>query len=146
MTEKIYPVVIVPLAEQDGGGYVAYAPDLHGCMSDGDTQQEAIENLKGAIHEWCDEAARLGRKIPDPGSLVKTKQQQLDALISVIHKQSEALKEQEHTLDLLKDQVATLSCVLEQVTAEQEAKPLCEFWSVSIQPSAQSQISDCKPH
>jgi predicted RNase H-like HicB family nuclease len=30
MTERDYPVVITPLAEQDGGGYLATVPDLPG--------------------------------------------------------------------------------------------------------------------
>ena len=35
-----YPVVIEPLAPEDGGGFVATVPDLPGCMSDGETPEE----------------------------------------------------------------------------------------------------------
>ena len=41
MTERDYPVVITPLAEEEGGGYLATVPDLPGCMSDGATREEA---------------------------------------------------------------------------------------------------------
>lgn len=30
-----YPILLVSLAEDDGGGFLAVAPDLQGCMSDG---------------------------------------------------------------------------------------------------------------
>ena len=36
-----YPVVIEPLSKDDGGGFAAIVPDLPGCMSDGETPEEA---------------------------------------------------------------------------------------------------------
>ena len=41
--EKLdYPVLIEPLPVEDGGGFVATVPDLPGCMSDGETPEEAL--------------------------------------------------------------------------------------------------------
>jgi antitoxin HicB len=60
------------LSDEDGGGFLASAPDLPGCMSDGATQEEAIENLRDAIEAWLDEARALGREIPDPKSFAMT--------------------------------------------------------------------------
>jgi hypothetical protein len=37
-----YPVVVEPLSGEEGGGFAAIAPDLPGCMSDGDTPEEAL--------------------------------------------------------------------------------------------------------
>jgi hypothetical protein len=37
-----YNVVVEPLSKEDGGGFVATVPDLPGCMSDGETEAEAI--------------------------------------------------------------------------------------------------------
>ena len=37
-----YPVIVSPLSEEDGGGFLATVPDLPGCMSDGETPEEAI--------------------------------------------------------------------------------------------------------
>ncbi|MGH1356548.1 MAG: type II toxin-antitoxin system HicB family antitoxin [Thalassovita sp.] len=37
MNPTDYPIVLVPLCEEDGGGFAAYVPDLPGCMSDGET-------------------------------------------------------------------------------------------------------------
>ena len=33
-------------------GYNVSCPNLPGCWSQGDTEQEAIENIKDAIHEY----------------------------------------------------------------------------------------------
>ena len=35
--------------ESDGGGYVAYAEELPGAISEGDTLEEARDNLRDAI-------------------------------------------------------------------------------------------------
>lgn len=61
-----YRVHIEPLSEEDGGGYIATVPDLPGCMSDGDTEHEALDNVQQAIADWIECAQRLGRPIPHP--------------------------------------------------------------------------------
>ena len=66
MEHRNYAVVIQPLPEADGGGYVALVPDLPGCMSDGETREEAAGNAADAITAWIEEAAALGRPIPEP--------------------------------------------------------------------------------
>ena len=45
-----YPIVM----EQDpeAGGYVVYCPTLKGCVSQGETQEEALENIKDAIKTY----------------------------------------------------------------------------------------------
>jgi len=42
------------LEEQEDGGYTIYVPALPGCISEGDTSQEAIENIKEAIQLYLD--------------------------------------------------------------------------------------------
>lgn len=69
MTE--YPIVIVRLSEEDGGGYLGYAPDLPGCMSDGATITEAATNAEAALAEWLEGAASLGHAIPLPGEAAR---------------------------------------------------------------------------
>lgn len=39
-------VVLVPAEE---GGYTVYIPALPGCISEGDTREEALENIKEAF-------------------------------------------------------------------------------------------------
>lgn len=64
-----YPFTIHHLPLEDGGGYLIEFPDLPGCMSDGDTPEEAIENGRDAVACWISAAKASGRKIPKPGEL-----------------------------------------------------------------------------
>ncbi len=61
-----YPVVLRPLGVEDGGGWIAIVPDLPGCMSDGETALDALQNVGDAIEEWKEMATSLGRSIPRP--------------------------------------------------------------------------------
>jgi antitoxin HicB len=61
-----FPVIIEPLAEAEGGGFVAIVPDLPGCMSDGETPEAALASVRDAISAWIDEAHEVGRKVPRP--------------------------------------------------------------------------------
>jgi antitoxin HicB len=66
MPKLDYPVLIEPLARKDGGGFVATAPDLPGCMSDGETPEDALAHVRDAITAWIEEARALGRPVPKP--------------------------------------------------------------------------------
>ncbi len=44
----------VILEESDEGGYTVYVPSLPGCISEGDTEKEAIENIKEAIELYLE--------------------------------------------------------------------------------------------
>ena len=44
----------VILEEAEEGGYVVYVPSLPGCVSQGETREEAIENIKEAIEVYLD--------------------------------------------------------------------------------------------
>ncbi len=61
-----YPFIVEPLPQEDGGGYVALVPDLPGCMSDGETPEEAAGNVRDAIACWIEAAQDQGRVIPRP--------------------------------------------------------------------------------
>jgi len=39
----------VVLELSDEGGYTAYVPSLPGCISEGDTREEALSNIREAI-------------------------------------------------------------------------------------------------
>jgi antitoxin HicB len=66
-----YPFTIRHLSKEEGGGYLIEFPDLAGCMSDGETIEEAIENGQDAINCWIKAAKAAGRSIPKPGELEK---------------------------------------------------------------------------
>ncbi|MEH3109465.1 MAG: type II toxin-antitoxin system HicB family antitoxin [Agrobacterium cavarae] len=59
-----YRIIIDPLSEADGGGYLATVPELPGCMSDGETYAEAAQNVEDAISCWLEAAGEQGRTIP----------------------------------------------------------------------------------
>ena len=61
-----YPVLIEPLSPEDGGGFVATVPDLPGCISDGETPEEALASVRDAVEAWIEEAHALGRAVPEP--------------------------------------------------------------------------------
>jgi predicted RNase H-like HicB family nuclease len=54
------------LADSDGGGYLALVPDLPGCMSDGETPEEALKNVQEAIASWIEAAKEWKQDIPRP--------------------------------------------------------------------------------
>lgn len=66
MNPHDYEVEIVPLSASDGGGFSATAPELPGCRSDGDTPQEALDNIYDAILCWIEGAEEMGRAVPQP--------------------------------------------------------------------------------
>jgi hypothetical protein len=41
-----HKIVIEPLSEEDGGGFLATVPELAGCLSDGETRAEALANVE----------------------------------------------------------------------------------------------------
>jgi antitoxin HicB len=70
MTKLEYPIVVEPLPLEEGGGFLATAPDLPGCMSDGATTEEAVSNIQDAIMAWIEAAQDLGHAVPKPSRCV----------------------------------------------------------------------------
>ena len=67
-----YPITIRPLTEAEGGGFLALAPDLPGCMSDGETPAEALANVYDAIECWIEGAEELNHPVPEPSQSAKS--------------------------------------------------------------------------
>lgn len=44
----------VVLEKAEEGGYVIYVPTLPGCVSQGESREEALENIKEAIEVYID--------------------------------------------------------------------------------------------
>jgi predicted RNase H-like HicB family nuclease len=57
--------VIIYWSEEDQA-FIAEVPELPGCISDGTTYGEAVENVQVIIREWIETAQELGRPIPEP--------------------------------------------------------------------------------
>ena len=51
---------------EEDEGYIALAPELPGCSAFGETEEEALREIKVAIDLWLDTAQKEGRRIPQP--------------------------------------------------------------------------------
>jgi len=51
---------------QEDQTFIVEVPELFGCMADGETYQEALQNAEIIIQEWIETAQTLGREIPEP--------------------------------------------------------------------------------
>ena len=58
------------LAIDEGGGYLVTFPELPGCMSDGETVEEAIINAADAEKEWLVASKDWGKAMEKPGRFV----------------------------------------------------------------------------
>lgn len=108
-----YPMMIVPLDEEDGGGFAAFFPDLPGCVADGGTPVEAAENGVDALDCWLEVQAERSALVPEP--------------------LSHAL-EQEEKMEAMEHAIARLTTDLErakQRIRELEASPAHRNWTVS---------------
>ncbi|HID55533.1 TPA: type II toxin-antitoxin system HicB family antitoxin [Candidatus Poribacteria bacterium] len=66
-----YKVVLEPAEE---GGYTVYVPSLPGCISEGDTYQEALKNIQEAIEGWIEVSKEFGDEIPSSDVIIDTVQ------------------------------------------------------------------------
>ncbi|MCL5031295.1 MAG: type II toxin-antitoxin system HicB family antitoxin [Bacteroidetes bacterium] len=57
--------VLIYWSEEDKA-YLAEVPELPGCMADGATYLDALQNVQIIIQEWIETAKNNGRKIPKP--------------------------------------------------------------------------------
>ena len=65
MRQLTLPIVI----EGDADGYFVSCPALQGCYSQGDTYEEAVQNIKDAIRLHLQDRIASGEEIPEHVSL-----------------------------------------------------------------------------
>jgi predicted RNase H-like HicB family nuclease len=65
MIVKILYTMIIYWSQEDQA-FIVEVPELPGCMADGKTYQEAVQNAEIIIQEWIETAQALGREIPEP--------------------------------------------------------------------------------
>jgi len=61
-----YQFTVRPLSKGDGGGYLVEYPDILGCMSDGETVEEAIANGREALRDCIEVRSALSPFICGP--------------------------------------------------------------------------------
>ena len=57
--------VILYWSDEDQS-FIAEVPELPGCMADGASYREALDNIEVIIQQWLETAQELGRPIPQP--------------------------------------------------------------------------------
>lgn len=65
MKSKYKYEIIIYWSKEDNR-YIAEVPELAGCLADGETYIQAIENVEVIIDEWIETAILLKRPIPEP--------------------------------------------------------------------------------
>ncbi|WP_017928669.1 type II toxin-antitoxin system HicB family antitoxin [Limimaricola hongkongensis] len=81
-----YPMTIMPLADEDGGGYIAFFPDLPGCISDGETPEEAAKNGTDAFACWMEAQKEREADIPAPNSHQAERDAEFEAMAKSVAK------------------------------------------------------------
>jgi predicted RNase H-like HicB family nuclease len=62
---KLHYKIILFWSPEDEA-FIAEVPEIPGCMADGLTYQEALQNVEIIMQEWIETAQELGRSIPKP--------------------------------------------------------------------------------
>lgn len=63
-TNRPYSRVLIP--DPEVGGFTAKVLEFPGCFSEGDSVQEAYDNLDEAAKGWIEAALERGQTIPEP--------------------------------------------------------------------------------
>jgi predicted RNase H-like HicB family nuclease len=56
-------VILYP--DHEDGGWVVEVPSLPGCISEGETREDALANVRDAIETWIDGATHVGMAVPE---------------------------------------------------------------------------------
>ena len=62
----MYKYQIIINWNQENQFFIAEVPELPGCMAHGDTQENALINVKEAMQLWIETAEEFGDPIPKP--------------------------------------------------------------------------------
>ena len=62
---KVYDFAVLLEPDDEGGGYVVSCPALPCCYSQGETLNEALENIKEAIQVCLDDIQAQNKSIPE---------------------------------------------------------------------------------
>jgi len=65
--KKFYKVIFEP---QEEGGYTATVPSLPGCISEGDTYDETLRNIREAMALYLESLRDDGMPIPEENHLI----------------------------------------------------------------------------
>jgi predicted RNase H-like HicB family nuclease len=63
-----FTVILTP--DEEDGGYVAECPAIPGCVSEGETVEEALANIREAIEGCLESLAARGHPMPSQGAVI----------------------------------------------------------------------------
>jgi predicted RNase H-like HicB family nuclease len=63
-----FTVILTP--DEEDGGYVVECPSLPGCVSEGETVEEALANVKEAIEGCLESLASRHEPLPHEGAVI----------------------------------------------------------------------------
>ncbi|NOX14996.1 MAG: type II toxin-antitoxin system HicB family antitoxin [Epsilonproteobacteria bacterium] len=66
-----YDIIVDKLSKEDGGGYFAYYKDIPSVMGDGETKDEAIEDVKKAFDSYVEVSIKNRDIVKEPINLHK---------------------------------------------------------------------------
>ena len=69
--ETVYHHYTIILEREADGGFHAYCPALKGCHSQGDSLDEAVDNIREAIEVYLESVTEHGEPIPQEDLLIK---------------------------------------------------------------------------
>ncbi len=71
MDQNLNKYEIIIYWSKDDNSFIAEVPELPGCMADGESYNDVVDNVQTIMAEWIATAISLGRDIPEPkGKLI----------------------------------------------------------------------------
>jgi antitoxin HicB len=90
-----YSRVLIPDAET--GTYAAKITEFPGCVAQGDTPEEAYQNLEAAAESWIEELVGMGQQVPEPNVFNQYSGRVALRLPKSLHRNAAQLAEREGT-------------------------------------------------
>ncbi len=72
MKTRHYQIVLHPAPPEEGGGYTVTVPSLPGCVTEGDTLEEAISMARDAIAGYIESLETHGEPVPESDAAPST--------------------------------------------------------------------------
>ena len=66
MEQNLNKYEIIIYWSADDSAFIAVVPELPGCMADGESYTDAVNNVQSVMSQWIETAKSLGRPIPEP--------------------------------------------------------------------------------
>lgn len=102
--ELPYKIEVTPISAEEGGGYMAVLPEIgkEAIIGDGDTIEEACQNLREIQEELFSDYLQRNIKIPEPGSSESYSGKFVLRVPKILHKELDLMARQENvSLNLL---------------------------------------------